>query len=152
MNYKALHTKALHSGVSLTAVCALIGTVAPAAQAQQQGAAALEEIIVTAQRREENLQKVPIAVSALGSEMLDQFDVRSVREVSSIVPNLWMETNTGLSSGARASLRGIGEDESYFTSDTPVGMYVDDVYIPRQTGALFDLYMEIGRASCRERV
>ena len=139
MNYKALRTKALHSGVSLTAVCALISTVAPVARAQQQGAAALEEIIVTAQRREENLQKVPIAVSALGSEMLEQFDVRSVREVSSIVPNLWMETNTGLSSGARASLRGIGEDESYFTSDTPVGMYVDDVYIPRQTGALFDL-------------
>jgi iron complex outermembrane receptor protein len=107
--------------------------------AQERSAPSLEEIIVTAQRREENLQKVPIAVSALGSEMLEQLDVRSIHDVSSVVPNLWMETNTGLSSGARASLRGIGEDESYFTSDTPVGMYVDDVYIPRQTGALFDL-------------
>ena len=126
------------AGASLVAGVCLI-TLAPATPAQESGAAALEEVIVTAQRREENLQKVPIAVSALGSEMLDEFDVRTIRDVSSIVPNLWMETNTGLSSGARASLRGIGEDESYFTSDTPVGMYVDDVYIPRQTGALFDL-------------
>lgn len=131
-------------GVSLTAASlaaagAVLTTIAPVVVAQERGAAALEEIIVTAQRREENLQKVPIAVSALGSEMLEEFDVRTIRDVSSIVPNLWMETNTGLSSGARASLRGIGEDESYFTSDTPVGMYVDDVYIPRQTGALFDL-------------
>lgn len=126
-------------GVPLTAVCVLFGALTPVAQAQQESVAALDEVIVTAQRREENLQKVPIAVSALGSELLEQFDVRTVRDVSSIVPNLWMETNTGLSSGSRASLRGIGEDESYFTSDTPVGMYIDDVYIPRQTGALFDL-------------
>ncbi len=99
----------------------------------------LEEIIVTAQRREESLQDVPIAVTAFGESALQQFDVRTIRDVSSVVPNLWMETNTGLSSGARASLRGIGEDESFFTSDTPVGIYIDDVYIARQTGALFDL-------------
>lgn len=99
----------------------------------------LEEIIVTAQRREESLQSVPIAVSAFGEQAIDQFDIRSIGDVASIVPNLWMETNTGLSSGSRASLRGIGEDESFFTSDTPVGIYIDDVYIPRQTGALFDL-------------
>jgi iron complex outermembrane receptor protein len=126
------------AGASLAA-CVCLTSVAPVASAQEEGIAALEQIIVTAQRREENLQRVPIAVSALGSEMLEEFDVRTIRDVSSIVPNLWMETNTGLSSGARASLRGIGEDESYFTSDTPVGMYIDDVYIPRQTGALFDL-------------
>ena len=109
------------------------------ALAQDSERGVLEEVTVTAQRRAENLQKVPIAVSALGAADLEQFDIRTIREVSSVVPNLWMETNTGLSSGARASLRGIGEDESYFTSDTPVGLYIDDVYIPRQTGALFDL-------------
>ncbi len=51
-----------------------------------------------------------------------------------------MEKNTSSSSGSRAAIRGIGEDESMFTSDTPVGIYIDDVYIPRQTGAQFDLY------------
>lgn len=107
--------------------------------AAQEVSGGLEEITITAQRREENLQQVPIAVSAISSRDLDQWDIRNVGGISNVVPNLWMETNTGLSSGARASLRGIGEDESFFTSDTPVGLYVDDVYIPRQTGALFDL-------------
>jgi iron complex outermembrane receptor protein len=126
------------TGIGLAAAGACLTVFAPLALAQERGSS-LEEIIVTAQRREENLQKVPVAVSALGSKMLEELDVRTIRDVSSVVPNLWMETNTGLSSGARASLRGIGEDESFFTSDTPVGVYVDDVYIPRQNGALFDL-------------
>jgi iron complex outermembrane receptor protein len=108
-------------------------------QASSSERAGLEEIIVTAQRREESLQSVPIAVSAFSSQAIEQLDIRTIRDVSYVVPNLWMETNTGLSSGSRASLRGIGEDESFFTSDTPVGIYIDDVYIPRQNGAMFDL-------------
>ena len=134
-----IRSRRTRASVSFAAASACLTAFAPLAHPQERGGSALEEIIVTAQRREENLQKVPIAVSALGSAMLEELDLRTIRDVSSVVPNLWMETNTGLSSGARASLRGIGEDESYFTSDTPVGMYIDDVYIPRQTGALFDL-------------
>jgi iron complex outermembrane receptor protein len=127
--------------IALLVTTACLAAPVPA-RAQQQAPSdrvGLEEIIVTAQRREESLQSVPIAVSAFGLQAIDQFDIRTIRDISSVVPNLWMETNTGLSSGSRASLRGIGEDESFFTSDTPVGIYVDDVYIPRQTGAMFDL-------------
>lgn len=113
--------------------------LAAAPLAAQEPVDRLEEVTITAQRREENLQRVPIAVSAISAQDLDQWDIRTVHGISNVVPNLWMETNTGLSSGSRAALRGIGEDESFFTSDTPVGLYVDDVYIPRQTGALFDL-------------
>ncbi len=101
---------------------------------------ALAEVTVTAQRRSESLQSVPVAVSAFDPAALDAHQVLNLRDVSNVVPNLWMETNTGLSSGSRAALRGVGEDESFFTSDPPVGIYIDDVYIPRQTGALFDLY------------
>ncbi|MGD9597488.1 MAG: TonB-dependent receptor [Steroidobacteraceae bacterium] len=100
----------------------------------------LAEVTVTAQRRSESLQSVPVAVSAFDPASLDAHQVLTLRDVSNVVPNLWMETNTGLSSGSRAALRGVGEDESFFTSDPPVGIYIDDVYIPRQTGALFDLY------------
>lgn len=101
---------------------------------------ALAEVTVTAQRRSESLQSVPVAVSAFDPASLDAHQLLNLRDVSNVVPNLWMETNTGLSSGSRAALRGVGEDESFFTSDPPVGIYIDDVYIPRQTGALFDLY------------
>jgi iron complex outermembrane receptor protein len=103
-------------------------------------AVALEEITVSAERVEANLQKVPIAVTALTSRDLEERRILNIQQVSYQTPNLWMEKNTGTSSGSRAAIRGIGEDESFFTSDTPVGIYIDDVYIPRQTGAQFDLF------------
>ncbi len=129
-------------GRSLVLPIALASSVfvADSGHAQLREGIALDEIVVTAQRREERLQDVPIAVSAFDANALDRMQVFSVREVQNFVPNLWMEPNTGLQNGARAALRGIGEDESFFTSDPPVGIYVDDVYIPRQNGALFDLY------------
>ena len=102
--------------------------------------AALEAVTVTAQRVEESLQKIPLAVTALDSRQLEAKQITNVQQASYSVPNLWMEKNTGTSSGSRAAIRGVGEDESFFTSDTPVGIYIDDVYIPRQTGAQFDLY------------
>src|SRR5690349_5549837 len=116
---------------ALPLAIALFLPCAAVAQSAGESMAALEEVVVTAQRREERLQTVPVAVTALDTAALDRHQVTSVQGVSAIVPNLWMETNTGLSSGSRASMRGIGEDESFFTSDTPVGIYVDDVYIPR---------------------
>lgn len=103
-------------------------------------AVALEEITVSAERVEANLQKVPITVTALTSRDLEERRILNIQQVSYETPNLWMEKNTGTSSGSRAAIRGIGEDESFFTSDTPVGIYIDDVYIPRQTGAQFDLF------------
>lgn len=102
--------------------------------------AALESVTVTAQRLEESLQKVPIAVTAISARDTEVKMILNLQQMSQEVPNLYLDKNTGTSSGSRAALRGIGEDESFFTSDTPVGIYVDDIYIPRQTGAMFDLY------------
>lgn len=102
--------------------------------------AAVEAVTVTAQRVEESLQKIPVAVTAFDNRQLEIKQVTNVQQASYATPNLWMEKNTGTSSGSRAAIRGVGEDESFFTSDTPVGIYIDDVYIPRQTGAQFDLY------------
>lgn len=102
--------------------------------------AAVAAVTVTAQRVEENLQKIPVAVTAFDSRQLEIKQITNVQQASYSTPNLWMEKNTGTSSGSRAAIRGVGEDESFFTSDTPVGIYIDDVYIPRQTGAQFDLY------------
>jgi iron complex outermembrane receptor protein len=108
---------------------------------QAESVAAVGEITVTARRFEETLQEVPVAISAFNVESIEKKQIGSLKEAAYATPNLWMEPNTGLSpSGGRAAIRGVGEDESFFTSDTPVGIYIDDVYIPRQTGANFDLY------------
>lgn len=102
--------------------------------------AAVEELTVTAQRIEESIQKVPVAVTAFDNRQLEIKQIANLQQASYATPNLWMEKNTATSSGSRAAIRGIGEDESFFTSDTPVGIYIDDIYIPRQNGAQFDLY------------
>jgi iron complex outermembrane receptor protein len=125
---------------SAIALCLAAPVTGWAQSAEDAAPGGLAEVTVTAQRRSESMQSVPVAVTAFDPASLDAHQVLTLRDVSNVVPNLWMETNTGLSSGSRAALRGVGEDESFFTSDPPVGIYIDDVYIPRQTGALFDLY------------
>ena len=100
----------------------------------------LEEVTVTAQRHVESGQSVPLAITALSSEMLERQQIRNISQLDQIVPNIVMNPNTGTSSASKVFLRGVGEDESFFTADTPVGIYIDDVYIARQTGAMFDLF------------
>ena len=101
---------------------------------------ALEEVTVTAQRREESEQSIPMAITALSAAALERQQIRSIAQLNDVVPNFAITQNTGTSSSAKIYMRGIGESESFFTADTPVGIYVDDVYIARQTGALFDLF------------
>ena len=101
--------------------------------------AQLEEIVVTAQRRSESLQEVPVSVTAISAEDLETKQVINVRELQYQVPNLNIATNTGTASAARIFLRGIGEDESRGAVDQAVGIYVDDVFIGRSVGSLLDL-------------
>lgn len=103
-------------------------------------AAVVEEITVTAQRIEESLQDVPVSVTAFTLSEIEEWNILNVQKTSQATPNLWMEKNNGTSSGARMTIRGVGEDAMMFTSDPQVGIYIDDVYIPRQNGAQFDLY------------
>ena len=105
----------------------------------QSGATSLEEVIVTAQRREESLQDVPGAVSALTELDLERKQIGNVLDLQSSIPNISISQNTGTPSGARIYVRGIGEDESRATVEPAVSMYVDGVFIGRQIGSLFDL-------------
>lgn len=105
----------------------------------QSGATSLEEVMVTAQRREESLQDVPGAVSALTELDLERKQIGNVLDLQSSIPNISISQNTGTPSGARIYLRGIGEDESRATVEPAVSMYVDGVFIGRQIGSLFDL-------------
>ncbi len=99
----------------------------------------LEELIVTAQRREQGLQQVPLSVTAISAAELERKQITDVLDLQYAVPNISLATNTGTASGARIFLRGVGEDESRVSADPAVGVYVDGVYVGRQAGALFDL-------------
>ena len=137
----------------LFAIFSLAATLllAPPARAQEGGAeesgddaeiagTEIGEITVTARFREENVQEVPGPISVISADDLEIQQIDNAREVRQATPNIVFERNTGTSSGAKIFLRGVGTDESLFTAEPAVGIYIDDVYIPRQTGASFDLF------------
>ena len=117
------------------------GLFAPLGLAQDSGSL-LEEITVTAQRREESLQEVPLAVTAFNDEQLERLQITEALDLTKLVPNLIGHNNTGLGSANVYSLRGLNNTESIATFDPPVGSYVNDIYVSRQNGnnfAFFDV-------------
>jgi len=110
------------------------------AVAGAQDAVELKTVTVTAQRREEALQETPMSITVVGGVELDRLQVKRVDDVKFVTPNIIIQQNTGTASGAKIIMRGVGADESMFTNDPAVAMYIDDVYIPRQNGAMLDLY------------
>ena len=110
------------------------------ATADNEPSVQLDQVSVTAQRREEAVQKTPLSLSVIAGAELDRMQVKRVDDVKFATPNIIVEQNTGTSSGAKIIMRGVGADESMFTNDPAVALYIDDVYIARQNGAMFDLY------------
>jgi iron complex outermembrane receptor protein len=91
----------------------------------------LEEVVVTAQKREQNLQDVPVAVTAFTGEMLRESGVRDMFELSSIAPSLSVE-QTQTSTTTTFGIRGIFTSSQNFGLESSVGLYVDGVYRARQ--------------------
>jgi iron complex outermembrane receptor protein len=124
-----------------TATLASLGAFAQQAAAEQSGGM-LAEIVVTAQRREEKAQDVPIAISAFSSAQLEQLNVTETLGLAKLIPNLLAFNNTGIGTANGYYLRAIGNTESIATFDPPVGTYADDVFISRQNAnnlGLFDV-------------
>jgi|TARA_B110000467_G_scaffold127722_1_gene120931 iron complex outermembrane receptor protein len=103
-------------------------------------AAQLEEVVVTAERREASVQDVPVAVSAYDRVMMENLQLNDSLDLINVVPNLFGGNNTGLGTANMYYLRAQGNDESIATFDPPVGTYVDDVYITRQNANNFSLF------------
>ena len=102
----------------------------------------IEEVVVTATRRAENIQNIPVAVSAFTDEDLSNLGITETLDIAQVVPNFVAHNNTGLGTANLYSLRGLNNTESIATFDPPVGTYVDDFFIQRQNAnnyALFDI-------------
>ena len=99
----------------------------------------LEEIVVTAERREQNLQTTPLAVTALSAVQLERRQVTETLDLVRQVPNLIGFNNVTLGASNAYFLRGIGNTESIATFDPPVGSYIDDVFVARQNANNIDL-------------
>ena len=119
----------------LMASSALVVTPAMAQDAEQSGGIA--EIVVTAQKRAENVQDVPIAISAFTSESLQERAVGSVAQLSAITPNVNLDAGTPFSGSTAvlsAYIRGIGSGGFAFENDPGGGSYLDGGYLARTVG------------------
>ena len=116
-----------------------------AAAAEPAGTPQVEEILVTSQKRSQNLQEVPLAVSAIGAVKLEQLNVRDVRDISGIAPNVTAVQSTTSNSAAVISMRGISSPAGEgFGLDSANAVYVDGVYIARSAAAATDV-MDLAR-------
>jgi iron complex outermembrane receptor protein len=130
-------------------VSALLGTVmaasfSTATQAQQEvrrsTSSLLEEVVVTARKREEGSQEVPLSISALGADQLDALKIRDLTNLSVRLPNVALD-DVGTARGtANFSIRGLGVNSSIPGIDPTVGVVVDGVYIGLNNGILFDTF------------
>lgn len=105
-------------------------------------ALALEVIEVTAQKRAENVQDVPIAVTAFSASSLEDRNISAVQGLSNLTPNVSLDAGSpfsGSSSVLTAFVRGVGQDDFAFNLDPGVGIYVDGIYLARTVGANSDL-------------
>ncbi len=117
------------------------GPTAGSAGAQDVSSGGLAEIIVTAQRRTENLQKTAIAVTALSTDELEQRSIQSTTDLMQVAPGLQVSTQTAGDSGGSATffLRGLGQEREGSGSEPAVGIYVDDFYYPTVQGSVFSI-------------
>ena len=126
--------------VSLLATIPAFAQEAPAAASGEQKTTTLESIKVTARKREETLQEVPVAVTAFTSDALDKLNIKDIGDLDAQVPNLTIYAARGSSSAATAYIRGVGQSDTLWGVDPGVGIYLDDVYIARPQGALLDVF------------
>ena len=99
----------------------------------------LEEIIVTARKREETAQSVPIPISALSEAQMEARNITDIQDIERITPNLDFEYSSVNNNNTQVFLRGIGQVNWSTTQDPKIGIYIDGVYLSRPQGGLIDL-------------
>ena len=117
----------------------LMAVSAPLANAQREIATGIEEVVVTAQKREENLQEVPLAVTALDAAALDRTFARDLLDITGKAPNLIVDPVLGNGTAA-ISIRGMQLNDVEKSFDPAVAVYLDGVYLATTTGALLQVW------------
>lgn len=119
-------------GVASIAITTVLGLAVPAN-------AQLDEIIVTAQKREQSLQDVPVSVTALDDAYLESRNVTDIKSLSALAPNVKIENTPGNTTGAQISIRGGVTINPALTWEPTVGIYLNGAYIGKTQGSVFDV-------------
>ena len=115
---------------------ALVAVGVTDAWAQDRGH--IEEVVVIAEKRTENLQEVPTAVSAFSQDFLEDIGSYEFKEAANFVPNVTIRQQSGSNVNYAFGMRGVAAGETALAVDNPVGLYIDGVYLGRLTGTAVD--------------
>jgi len=133
----------LLSSMTLAAVPAFAADAAPQSSGQGSGDATANvgvgEIVVTAQKRSENIQKVPIAISAVSGEFLNSRAITAIDGLGSIAPNMQITRAPSNKTITQISIRGSVTINPAVTWEPAVGLYLNGVYIAKAQGSVFDV-------------
>jgi iron complex outermembrane receptor protein len=142
MSYISGTRSILLAGIATAALMAGPGAAVAAAAAPtaQADAGQIDELVVTARRREETLKDVPIAVSAYTQAAMERTGVRDITDLQKTTPSLTLQTARGSNSTLIAFIRGIGQQDPLWGFDPGVGLYLDDVYVARPQAAVLDVF------------
>ncbi len=132
---KKLVKAALLAGAAWSVVPTL--AVAQTAPADEVG---VEEVVVTARRREESLKDVPVAVTAVSGERLAATGAVDITTLQQTTPNLTVQVARGSNSTLISFIRGVGQQDPLWGFEPGVGLYIDDVYVARPQAAVLDIF------------
>ncbi|MEH6515316.1 MAG: TonB-dependent receptor [Halioglobus sp.] len=133
--------RSVRTKLAASITCAFVASGAPAiGNAQDMNTVALEEVIVTAQKREQNLQQVPVSISSFNAAELESIGVTSIIELEKNVPNAQFRASRATNSTLTAYIRGVGQQDPLWGFEPGVGVYVDDVYYARPQAAVMDVF------------
>lgn len=124
----------------LCASAAVLSTLTAPTIALAQASAGEDEVIVTAQRRAQNIQDVPISVTAVSGDILAETGAIDITDIQKFTPNATVEVARGSNSTLIAFIRGVGQQDPLWGFEPGVGIYVDDVYVARPQGAVLDIF------------
>lgn len=119
---------------------ALLATPLSAQETEDSSGNTIQEIIVTAQKREQNLQDVPLAISVIGAQKIEQLQINDARDLTGLAPNVTVITGQSSNNAAVISMRGITSPASEtFGLDTANALYLDGIYIARSGASGMDM-------------
>ena len=139
----------LHAPLSLASIALALAISGPAlaqagavgtSQDTTQAQGGIQEIVVTAQRREQSLQDVGVSVSAISADSLRNLSITDARDISKAVPGVLLTGFSGGQANANLTLRGISQGDFTALQESPNSTYIDDVYISSPFATAFNLY------------
>lgn len=143
LSFAVTRNLSFKTGVALAALLGASGTAwaqSTSNSDESEPSATVNEIVVTAQRREQNLQDVGIAITAISGENIEKLNLSSSSDLARSVPNLSIGEPSGAGSQPAIFMRGIGLSDFATNNAGPIGVYIDDIYISSPSAQIFQLF------------